>query len=94
MAATSADARARGRTSCVHEVATPRDWIGDVDALRDPRHEGAPAKSYPFELDAFQRTAAAVTRAAWERARRRAHVGGEDGGRGRRLRWHFEINSE
>ena len=55
------DARARSsRTSCVHEVAVPRDWVGDVKALRDPRYDGARAKEYPFELDAFQRAATAV----------------------------------
>ena len=55
------DARARSsRTSCVHEVAVPRDWVGDLKALRDPRYDGARAKEYPFELDAFQRAATAV----------------------------------
>lgn len=48
------------RTSCVHEVATPKDWKGDVDALRAPTFDGVPAKAYPFELDAFQKTATAV----------------------------------
>ena len=55
------DARARSsRTSCVHEVAVPRDWVGDLKALRDPRYDGERAKEYPFELDAFQRAATAV----------------------------------
>jgi ATP-dependent RNA helicase DOB1 len=48
------------RTSCVHEVAMPRDWTGDLAALHDPVFRGTPAKEYPFTLDAFQATATAV----------------------------------
>ena len=48
------------RTSCVHEVAIPREWIGDEKALRAATAAGARAKTYAFELDAFQSTAIAA----------------------------------
>ena len=48
------------RTSCVHEVAIPTDWEGDLDALNNPVYAGTRAKEYPFVLDAFQETSVAV----------------------------------
>ena len=56
----AARAPSSARTSCVHEVAMPRDWTGDLAALHDPVFRGTPAKEYPFTLDAFQATATAV----------------------------------
>jgi ATP-dependent RNA helicase DOB1 len=48
------------RTSCVHEVAIPEGWDGDMDALNNPTYTGGRAKTYPFVLDAFQETSVAV----------------------------------
>ena len=42
------------RTSCVHEVAIPDGWEGDMEALNAPTYTGERAKEYEFVLDAFQ----------------------------------------
>ena len=47
-------------SSCVHEVAIPEGWEGDLDALHNPTYDGPRAKAYPFTLDAFQETSVAV----------------------------------
>ena len=46
--------------SCVHQVAVPPGWLGDLKALHEPRHDGPRAKQYDFELDPFQETSVAV----------------------------------
>jgi ATP-dependent RNA helicase DOB1 len=46
--------------SCVHQVAVPPGWKGDLAALHAPTYDGPRAKQYDFVLDPFQETSVAV----------------------------------
>jgi len=40
------------KKACQHELCVPDDWVDDYDPNK---HKKPPAKSYPFELDPFQK---------------------------------------
>jgi len=55
-----ASKQAAPQKSCVHQVAIPPGWRGDMEALQTPTYTGTYAKKYDFALDPFQLTSIAV----------------------------------